>query len=243
MPVVFITGGAVRIGKRLALRFAERGWSVGITYFTSADEADRTLQLLLDTGVRAAAVQCDVQHEDRLQAALDQLTETLGVPDVIVSNAGVFPDRRSVQELSAEELRRTMDVNTLPLLTIARWLDGHTSQGSVRRLISLSSLGGLEIWRDRIDYNVSKSALITLVKSLARGLAPFITVNSVAPGAITAGMESTESDATAAPLQRIPMARYGTPDDIFDAVWFLATGTTYITGQTIVVDGGVSLTT
>ena len=97
------------------------------------------------------------------------------------------------------------------------------------------------MWRDRIDYNVSKAALLRLVQTLARSVAPDITVNSVAPGAITGGMETTEADAAAVKVGRIPMGRYGTADDVFDAVWFLATASAYITGQTIIVDGGVHL--
>ena len=241
MPTVFITGGAVRIGKRLAQRFAEHGWNVGITYFTSAEQADQTVGELLDASVKAVAVQCDVKDEQQLTAALDTLHREVGTPEVIVSNAGIFPDRRSAQELTPESLRETLDVNTVPLLTLGRWMQSHHKRNTPARLISLSSLGGFEIWRDRIDYNVSKTALIRLVETLARSLAPSITVNSVAPGAITEGMESTDADATAAPLERIPMGRYGTPDDLFDAVWFLATSTTYITGQTIIVDGGYHL--
>ena len=241
MSTVFITGGAVRIGKRLAQRFAEQGWNVGITFFTSASEADQTVRDLLDRGVKAAAVQCDVKDEQQLQAALETLEREVGTPMVVVSNAGIFPDRRGVDDLTPEALRETLDVNTVPLLTIGRWISAHPAGEGPSRLISLSSLGGFEIWRDRIDYNVSKTALIRLVETLARALAPSVTVNSVAPGAITEGMETTDADGTAAPVSRIPMGRHGTPDDIFDAVWFLSTASAYITGQTIIVDGGYHL--
>ena len=231
----------MRIGKRLAQRFAEHGWNVGITYYTSAADADTTVRELLDTGVKAAAVQCDVKNEQHLAAALDTLRREVGPPTVIISNAGIFPDQRAVQDLTPESLRTTLDVNTIPLLTIGRWMQQHHAGSEPSRLISLSSLGGFEIWRDRIEYNVSKTALIRLMETLARSLAPSITVNSVAPGAITEGMETTDADATAAPVSRIPMGRHGTPDDIFDAVWFLSTASTYITGQTIIVDGGYHL--
>ena len=107
----------------------------------------------------------------------------------------------------------------------------------------MGSLGAHEIWRDRIAYNVSKSALHTMVQTLARGLAPRISVNSVAPGIIVQPNDVAEHErAGMIGIDRIPMERYGDVADVFDAVWFFATASRYITGQTIIVDGGYHLT-
>lgn len=241
MPIVFITGGARRIGKQLALNFARRGWDVGFTFHTSADAAVQTLQELQQIGVRADMKRCDVANDDELMHAFQRLCETLGTPDVVISNAGIFPDRRTINELDAAALRATLDVNTTPLLTLAKAYHSALENDRTGRLIAISSLGALEVWKDRIDYNVSKSALVTLVQTLARSLAPSITVNTVAPGAIVIPDEPSSSDAAVASTDRIPMERYGLPDDVFDAVWFFATATSYITGQLLTVDGGYRL--
>ncbi len=237
MPVVFVTGGARRIGKGLAHSFAQKGWDVGIVYHSSKQAAEDTVFDLQSFGIRAAAVGADVSVPQQLMDALDSLRNTLGNPDAIVSNAGVFPPQRTVSELTLHDVQKTLDVNTLPLLTIAKWYSICPSG----RLIAISSLGAFETWKDRVDYNLSKAALVNLVCSLARSLAPSHTVNSVAPGAIVINSEPSDADKELAKLERIPMQRYGTPDDVFDAVWFFATATPYITGQIITVDGGYRL--
>ncbi len=241
MPIVFITGGARRIGRHLALNFARRGWDVGFTYHTSSEAAIQTLSDLQAFGVRADMKRCDVANDDELSHAVHRLTETLGTPDVIVSNAGIFPDRRSISELDTSAFRATLDVNTTPLLTLARSYHATLGKGQVGRIIAISSIGAVEVWKDRIDYNVSKSALVTLVQTLARSLAPSISVNTVAPGAIVMPDEPSTADSAVASVERIPMGRYGTPDDVFDAVMFFATCTPYITGQLLTVDGGYRL--
>jgi pteridine reductase len=238
MSVVFITGGGRRLGRAMALGFAERGYDVGITFHTSADEARSAVDAILAMGHRSHAVQADVANEEALQAAFEVLVDELGVPDVVVSNAGVFPDANA--HVNATEVRAAIDVNTLPLVTLARCIERHPSVGGTR-LVAISSLGGLEIWKDRLAYNVSKSALNTAVRSLARSMAPQVTVNAVAPGAIEQPTERTESDKGLTQLERIPMRRYGTAVDVFEAVWFFSTTTTYITGQILSVDGGYGL--
>lgn len=243
MPSVFITGGARRIGGALARAFAQRGYDVGITYHTSAEAARATVNACTASGVRAVAHGCDVADEQALVQAFDAIVAAHGVPDVVVSNAGIFPDAMSVDALEADIIRRTIDVNTLPLVTLGKAYHHHVRATSgTGRLISISSLGAIETWRDRLPYNVSKSALLAAVHSLARSLAPAIAVNTVAPGAIRILDEPTEADNAMSRIDRIPMGRHGTTDDIMDAVWFFATCSAYVTGQFLAVDGGYHLT-
>jgi NAD(P)-dependent dehydrogenase (short-subunit alcohol dehydrogenase family) len=110
------------------------------------------------------------------------------------------------------------------------------------RIINISSLGGINIWKDRIDYNVSKSALIQLTKVLARALAPQISVNVVCPGYIDLSEHKSKNEnKEKMSLQKIPMNRYGTVEDVFEAVYFFSSCSQFITGQVLIVDGGQSL--
>ncbi|MCX6139949.1 MAG: SDR family oxidoreductase [Candidatus Kapabacteria bacterium] len=242
MPVAWITGGARRIGKGLALRLAERGYDIAFTYNTSSEEARATKEQIESLNRTCIMMQCDVTDSAALSNVLTLFSTGLGLASVVISNAGVFPEPRALHETTNELVEDTLRVNTLPLLTIARTYQvlcqQHNHEG---RLISIGSLGAEEIWKDRIAYNVSKSALQTLAHALARSMAPNITVNTVAPGAIAQPQEITENDSSLINPTRIPMQRHGTIDDVFDAVWFFATASPYITGQTITVDGGYRL--
>lgn len=244
MPVVWISGGARRIGRGLALGFAERGFDVCITYRTSEHEATAVCDLIRQRGQQALAVQCDVRVESEIVSALDACTEHLGCPDVVVSNVGVFPARTPATMVNEQDVVDAFAINTVPLLTISRIYHEHcTTNGSQGRIISIGSLGAHEIWRDRISYNVSKSALYTMVQTLARGLAPLISVNSVAPGVIAQPDDVADHEMQSmVGTERIPMQRHGDVNDVFDAVWFFATASRYITGQTVLVDGGYHLT-
>lgn len=244
MPVVWISGGARRIGKGLALRFAERGYDVCITYRTSEWEATSVCEKIRSLGQIAHAMQCDVRVDSDITRALETCTAMLGCPDVIVSNVGVFPARTPVATMSEQDVVDAFAVNTVPLLTISRVYHELCTRHDVHgRIISIGSLGAHEIWRDRIAYNVSKSALHTMVQTLARGLAPMIAVNSVAPGVIAQPDDVAEHEMQSmVATERIPMQRHGDVNDVFDAVWFFATASHYITGQTLLVDGGYHLT-
>lgn len=230
------------MGRALALRFAERGYDVGITYRRSQEEAMATLDEVRAHGVRCSMQSCDVSDDTALARALQGLADDLGPCGVVVSNAGVFPDPQPAVSIAPDLVRATIGTNTMPVLTIAQWYGALlTAQGRTGRLVSIGSLGALELWKDRLAYNVSKSALLTMTQALARGMAPVMTVNTVAPGAILLSDDPSPADAAMARMERIPMGRHGNADDIFDAVWFYATASTYITGQLIAVDGGYHL--
>jgi pteridine reductase len=235
VPTVIITGGAKRIGRGLATAYQARGWNVGIIH--------RSGLPFWAAGNKAIA-NADVGNAAELRAACTMLAEYFGSVEVIVSNAGVFYQQEELSASSTEHLQQALQVNTLPLVTLADWYNNHCTNGdSFGRLIAITSLGAHQIWKDRLAYNVSKSALVTTVNSLARSLAPMISVNAVAPGAIVFPDEHTVNDTNVQPAENIPMKRYGNADDVFDAVWFFSTCTRYITAQHVIVDGGYHLTT
>jgi NAD(P)-dependent dehydrogenase (short-subunit alcohol dehydrogenase family) len=243
MPSALVVGGGRRIGAGIVRGFARRGYDVGFTYRQSADRVDELIGYCQSLGVQCHAAFADLTDEHQSRNAYDTLADQLGaLPDVVISNAGVFPDPVTVEELTPETVRWAIDVNLIPITVLASWYSKQQVSGAnKRRLIAITSLGATEVWKDRLAYNASKAALAMAVKSLARSLAPGISVNSVAPGAIMFPEETTTADTAVSSVDRIPMQRYGSIDDIFDAVWFFATSSTYITGQVIAVDGGYGL--
>lgn len=243
MPVVFITGGARRIGRALVERFCAEGYSVFFTFNTSSSDAALLVTELSERGFVVHAIQCDVTIHSSVVNALEVCVHKLGVPSVIVSNAGEFPDPVQISELTEEQLFSTMQTNTFPLLTLSRQYVRLLEQGNLTgRMIAITSVGAFETWKNRTQYNVSKSAQHALMLSIARNVAPRLSVNAVAPGAIVFNSDPTKGDKSAGSVESIPMNRYGTGRDVADAVLFFAKCTTYITGQTIAVDGGYLLT-
>ncbi len=240
MPVAIVIGGARRIGAAIVRGLASDGYDVGLTYHSSAQQATE-LRLSL-TAVRCTLRRCDVTIPDELKTAMNGLCDELGAADVVVCNVGVFPAAAPVDELGEDDVLGALRVNTLPLLTIARaYQQQCRSAQRTGRIVVIGSLGAREIWRDRAAYNTSKAAQATLAHSLARSLAPMITVNIVAPGAIAQPLEAQESDVSLVDPGRIPMKRHGQASDVVDAVRYFARCSGYITGQTIVVDGGYGL--
>lgn len=239
MKNIIITGAARRIGRGLALKFAEQGWNVVVHYNKSPKEAEKTAFLIHKLfDVRTFLVQADLTQKNEIQTAFRRAQKEIGAIDVLVNNAGIFPDEAKLQKITEDDWDLAMDVNVKAAFLCSQEFLNCCSETA--RIINLTSLGGMKIWKHKIPYNVSKSAAIQLTKALARELAPKISVNSVAPGIIDF---PNEPNGALSPnlLHAIPMQRFGNADDIFDAVQYFANCSPYITGQTLFVDGGLSL--
>jgi pteridine reductase len=235
---VIITGGARRIGKGLAIQFANSGWNVGIIYNKSAEQAKETLRLIEQTGVRAYAIQADVSHHDEIQNAIVEMKNHFGEVHVLVNNAAIYPERQSLQELTIDSWELVMNTNLRSILSSSQKFAEIVQSGA--RIINIASLGAFRIWKQRIPYNVSKTGVIQLTKALALELAPDISVNSVSPGTIEIKDEAADAGALIS-VDKIPMKRYGNVNDVFDAVYFFANCSSFITGQNLSIDGGFSL--
>ncbi len=239
--VVLITGGARRIGRALALGFAERGWSIGIHYGESEAAAQATLRDVEALGARAVLVQADIRNREQVRRAVFSVADHFGAFDVLVNNAGVYPPPRAIADVTEQMWRDVIETNLYGEFFAAQAAAEAMQRmpGGGGRIVNISSLGAYQIWKDRVAYNVSKAGVVQLTRALARTLAPHISVNSVAPGAIEIPEEPAAGTLVGA--DRIPMRRYGSTDDIFRAVWFFAVDAAYITGQTLLVDGGLNI--
>lgn len=238
MKTVFITGSGRRIGRGLALKFAELGWNVGLHYFQSQEMAERTHAEVLSFGVKSSIVRFDVKNYGDFRLGMQKSIDEVGIPDVLINNSGIFPRAKTLMELSVEDWNSAMNTNMRSAFFSAKIFAEFARDNS--KIINIASIGGLEIWKNRIPYNVSKAGLIQLTKALARELAPKIAVNAICPGTIIIPNEKAE-DSSEINVSRIPMNRYGNIDDIFDAVKFFSECSQFITGQILNVDGGYHL--
>ena len=237
MSLVLITGGAKRLGKGLAVEFAKNGWDVGFCYNKSENESETTLNELLQYDISVNKFKCDVTNYQDVETKFKVFFDKYGKPDVLINNAGVYPQAKSLTETTPELWKFVIDSNLTSQFNTAKVYSELTETG---RIVNIGSLGAFEIWNGRIPYNVSKAAVIQLTKALARELAPRFSVNCVCPGEIKMD-ESGPDESWSLPNEKIPMNRKAYVEDIFDAVYFFSNESKYITGQYLIIDGGYHL--
>lgn len=236
--VAFVTGGAKRLGKAAALALAEAGADVTITFLRSEKEARQTGKLIEKARVRALAVQCDVTNLSSVHDALVTAVRTFKRIDILVNNAGRY-ETVDFDKLSVEQWDTTFDTNVRgPFLVSQRALPHLRKQRG--RIINLGSLGGLRAWPTHAHYCSSKASLHMLTKAMAKALAPAIAVNCIAPGMIDLG-EKAAAGFMRRMSKQTPMQRNGSAADMAAAIMFFATAPHFITGQILVVDGGLGL--
>jgi NAD(P)-dependent dehydrogenase (short-subunit alcohol dehydrogenase family) len=231
-----VTGGAKRIGRMLALTLAEAGADVAITYRGSETEALATVGRLQALGVRAFAESCDVRDESSVNDAVIAVVENLGGLDLLVNNAGAF-ETVALEKISVAEWDTMFEVNTRGPFLVARAAHPHL-KAAHGRIVNIGSLGGIHPWATHAHYCTSKAALHMLSHTMAKGWAPEISVNCVAPGMIVMGEVNPAYEQFA---RNTPMKRNGRAEDVAAAVLFFATGPHFITGQLLAVDGGLGL--
>lgn len=234
----FITGGAKRLGRAIALELAAAGADVAITFLQSEREAQRTVADLSGCGIRAIAVPCDVTVRNSVEAAIAETARQLGGIDILVNNAANY-ETCKFDDLTIEQWDKIFASNTRgPFLV---------SQAALKLLrkrrgtiINMGSLGGLRPWATHAHYCSSKAALHMLTRVMAKALAPELSVNCVAPGMIDLG-EKAAAAFMKKMAKQTPMKRSGKASDIAAAVLFFATAPHFITGQVMAVDGGLGL--
>lgn len=234
MKNVLITGAGRRLGRHLALNFAKKGYNVVIHYNMSDEIAKDTHKAILECGVDAIMLQADLRNLDEIERLFRLAAEHYGNLDVLVNNASVLPRQMSVSEISDMDWNDIMNVNLKAYLFASQQFVKYASDPA--KIINIASLGGQEIWKKRLLYNVSKAGVLQLTKALAREFTPKIAVNSVSPGIVAIPDERSENDIL--DPGKIPYGRYATPEEIFEAVYFFAECSNYITAQNLNIDGG-----
>ena len=238
--VALVTGAAKRIGRSVALRLAQDGAVIAVNYATSKADAESLVGDIASRGARSLAIQADVSRRSEVERMIGVTEREFGRLDILVNNAGIFSGPK-FQDLTDEQWDRMMNVNLKSQFLCAQAAAPIMKRQGRGRIINISSLGGLLPWPGYTHYCVSKAGAIMLTRCLARALAPEILVNSVAPGTIQFPGEPLGEPGHALSIkeyiERVPLHRTGTGEDIADAVAYLAT-TDFVTGQVIAVDGG-----
>lgn len=238
MNNILITGSANRIGASIARHFASKGCNVALHYHSSKSDAERLVEELLQYGTKIEAFSANFLNHNEIASLVQTVKKSFGTIDVLLSTVGVFPERSSLQSISHKRFTETFELNLFSLYTLISEYTKIETQG---RIITFGSIGSKKILKNRIDYSISKNAVIRLTEAVAKEVAPNFQCNCICPGAIVIGNETQESIAQMGSQQTIPMQRYGNTNDIIEAVEFFATCTPFITGQTLCIDGGQSL--
>ena len=235
---VLITGAAKRLGRASALALAQAGADVAITFLKSAREAQHTVNDLGALGVRAVALRCDVTDPKSVGAAVKETVKELGGIDILINNAANY-ETVEFEKLTLDQWDAMFASNTRgPFLVSREALPSLRERRG--KIINLGSLGGIRAWETHAHYCSSKAALHMLTRVIARALAPEVAVNCVAPGMIDLH-EKSAAEFMKKMARQTPMRRNGTAEDVAAAVLFFATAPHFVTGQVLVVDGGLSL--
>lgn len=237
---VLITGASRGIGRAAAVTFAQNGYNVAINYNKSSEAAEKLCSELKQYGVKAIALQSDVADKSAVDKMVKRIEAELEKITVLVNNAGIA-EQALFSDITEEMWNRMFDVNVKGAYNCTQAVLPHMIHNKYGRIINVSSMWGISGASCEVHYSASKAALIGFTKSLAKevGLSG-ITVNCVAPGVIATEMNGHLSEEIIEELKNeTPLNRIGTPEDVAEAIFFLASDkASFITGQVLSVDGG-----
>jgi 3-oxoacyl-[acyl-carrier protein] reductase len=241
--VAIVTGGSRGIGRAIVELFAAEGVDVTFFYRDNAAAAAETVAAASAGGAKVAALQVDIRDSGACATAVDGVVERCGRIDILVNNAGMIRDNQ-LAAMDDDDVKLVLDTNVGGVFNVVRAVAPHMIMQRGGRIINLSSVAGEKGGRGQTNYAASKGAINAFTRALAVELAARkITVNAVAPGVIETEMSQEVRElAGDAVKARILLKRYGKPEEVAYAVWFLASRfADYVTGQIINIDGGFKM--
>ena len=243
MKTVLITGASRGIGREIALKFASKGYNIVLNYNSSEKKALELTTQIEKMDVKCLLVKADVANEQEVKQMVDTALKAFGRIDVLVNNAGVALSKL-FQQTTTDEIARVFGVNTFGVINCSKAVVPSMISEKAGKIINISSIWGKVGASMETIYSASKGAVIAFTMALAKELAPSgISVNCICPGVIDTDMlleynEQEKNDLK----EQTPLNRLGTPQDVANAVYFLASdNANFITGQVITVDGGFAL--
>ena len=239
--VALVTGGSRGIGRAIALKLAENGADVAINYAGNTAAAEEVKAAIEQMGRKALLIQCSVADTDGVQAMVNQVVKDLGRLDILVNNAGITRDGL-LMRMKEADWDDVMNTNLKGVYNCSKAVMRTMMKQKSGRIVNMASVVGEMGNAGQANYAAAKAGVIGFTKSLAKEVASRgITVNAIAPGFIATDMTRVLSDDQKAEMARtIPLGRAGQPEDVANAVLFLASeGAAYITGQVLNVDGGM----
>lgn len=243
LPVVLVTGASRGIGRAIALRFARDGARVGINYRENTAAAESTAEEVALRGGEPLLLRGDMSEQSAVAAALEAVLGRWGRIDVLVNNAGIVRDTL-ILRMSDDDWDSVLSTNLRSAFLCTRAVLRPMIRQRSGRIVNLASISGMRGNAGQSNYAASKAALVGFTKSVAREVASRgITVNAVAPGLIETDITNRMPEkARESLVEQIPVGRMGTPAEVAEVVRFLASDlAAYITGQAIVVDGGLAM--
>lgn len=241
MGLAIVTGGSRGIGAAIAEKLAAEGHDVVINCASSVDKAEAVAEKCRAHGVTAVPMQWDVSDHAACEKALAEIKEKLGVPYILVNNAGITRDGLMVR-MKEEQFDDVIRINLKGAYNMLQLCGAMMMRAKKGRIINISSISGMVGNFGQINYCAAKAGLLGMTKTAAKELGPRgITVNAVAPGFIDTDMTANLSDdLKEGAKKQIALGRFGKPEEIASVVSFLASdNASFITGQTIVADGGM----
>ena len=237
--LALVTGGSRGIGKACALALAKEGYDVVINYAGNEEAANKTVNEIKELGVESEAYKFDISDNIATTETINKIIEKYGRIDVLVNNAGITRDGLFMR-MSKDNWDAVINTNLTGAYNVTQPVIKVMMKQRSGSIVNMASIVGVYGNAGQANYAAAKAGLIGFTKSLAKELASRnIRVNAVAPGFIQTDMtKDLDSEKI---TEHIPLKRLGTADDIADAVKFLATGTSYVTGQVLQVDGGLTI--
>jgi pteridine reductase len=229
-----VTGAGHRVGRAIAVALGAKGMRVAVHYNATADGARETVRQIQEAGSEADVIGADLTNADAAETLIAAVVARFGALDVLVNSAAVMV-RTPFGEITPRQWDDIMALNVRAPFFLAQAAAAHL-RAAHGVIVNIADLAAFETWPAYVPHGISKSGVVHMTRSLARLLAPEVRVAAVAPGTVLLPDDWSESDAEHL-RQTTPLARTGRPDDVTKTVLFIL-DSDYLTGETIIVDGG-----